>query len=82
MGYETWVKVGVRKEIDSMAAQKTAKVPQKGAVAKITAERAKLRKQPASSKLREIFRKENDTSEQPQKKIAAKSTKREPDLGL
>ena len=81
MGYESWVKVGVRKEIDSMAAQKTAtaKVPQKGAVAKITAERAKLRKQPASSKLREIFRKENDTSEQPQKKIAAKSTKRQPD---
>ena len=60
---------------------KTVKLPQKGAVAKITAERSKLRKQPASPKLREIFRKENDTSEAPQKKIA-RSPKRDPDIGL
>ncbi len=60
---------------------KTVNLPKKGAVAKITAEREKLRKQPASSKLREIFRKENDTSKAPQKKIA-RPAKRDSDIEL
>lgn len=60
---------------------KTVKLPKKGAVAKITEERSKLRKQPAKPQLREILRKENDTTEAPQRKIA-RSPKRDPDLGL
>lgn len=60
---------------------KAVKLPQKGAVAKITEEQKKLRRQPASPKLREIFRKENDTTEAPQKKIA-RSPKRDPDIGV
>lgn len=60
---------------------KTVNLPQKGAVAKITEEQKKLRRQPASPKLREIFRKENDGSETLQKKIA-RSPKRDPDIGL
>jgi len=60
---------------------KAAKLPQKGAVARITEEQKKLRKQPVSPRLRDVFRKENDTSEAPQKKIA-RSSKRDPDIGL
>ena len=58
------------------------KLPKKGAVARITEERKKLRKQPVSPKLREILRKENDTTDDTQKKIAGNPPKRDPDLGL
>ncbi|MBI2605413.1 MAG: hypothetical protein HYW49_04960 [Deltaproteobacteria bacterium] len=62
---------------------KTVRFPQKGAVAKITEERGKLKNQPASKKLREIFKKENETpSEIKEKKIAAQPKKRDGDLDL
>jgi hypothetical protein len=47
---------------------KIVKLPQKGAVAKVTKERSKLRNQPASPALRKILRKENGAIDAPQKK--------------
>lgn len=58
------------------------KLPQKGAVARVTEERKKLRHQPASSDLREIFKKEKDTAPTAPEKKIAKSKKRDPDLDL
>ena len=60
---------------------KTPKLPQRDAVAKITAERNKLKHQPSSPELREIFRKENYKGEKPQKKIA-RSPKQDSDIEL
>ena len=62
---------------------KNVKLPQQGAVAKIIEERKKLRHQPASPNLRDVFKKEKDaTPEIQEKKIASKPPKRAPDLDL
>ncbi len=57
-------------------AKKKPTLPQKGAVSRIREEANKLRKQPISPALKDVFRKR----EEPQKKIAR--GKRGPDLGL
>ena len=61
----------------------TVKLPQKGAVAKITEERKRLRRQPVSPNLRDVFKKDKGiTPEVQDKKIASKPSKREPDMDL
>ncbi|MGK5088024.1 hypothetical protein WDW86_10745 [Bdellovibrionota bacterium FG-2] len=62
---------------------KNVKLPQKGAVAKITEIRKGLRNQPASKDLRDVFKKDKDApAELPEKTIASTPGKRDPDLGL
>ena len=62
---------------------KTPNLPQKGAVARIIAERKKLRHQPLSPKLREVFRKDKDANPEIQeKKIASNPPENEPEMGI